>query len=594
MPIFSSSVQRRELCASFVIAILAFLPAFFRMGHLFTQDWHYFNDLSWIVRSEVFHYARLPLHEPWFCGGLDIIQNPQNRVLSPLGLLDLALPPQWANLTSLLVYAFFGALGMIVLLREEFSISFLTRVTTSALFLGSSWFGLHFSEGHIPFGALQILPWVYLLGRRLARGERVWPSVFALAAIFTLMVLDGGIYALVFSLMLLATLPFPRAALARLLSSRLSIALIGLAALCLSLAKMYPVLQALRHRGAGAELTLMTPKLVLTALFYPWQSLDLPMGITPAFEWRFHEFGCYIGWIAPVVLLWAWIKNPKPFTRQWRLWIPALFFFWIGTGFLDRFNPWNMFRHIPVFNNVHVQSRIFLLFFLFFLLLLAQALERLRGRSKGAYVAVLALLIAEFGLVHAHTLAHLGVDGGKPPGAAEFIDSTTISSTVGYGYGPSHLRASNRGTQDCYEPSFMGPKVEKTGAPDYRGEAYLASGTGTVSLLEYTPGKIEAGYSTQTPATVAFNTRILAGWSALLPAGAAVHPAPGSGLLGVDVPAGSGEIILEYTPHYLRLTLALYLLGWVLWGWAWRALPKEKGAGGNPPAPDNDPSQLTH
>jgi hypothetical protein len=140
-------IPRRELLASLIIAVVAFLPALVGMGHLFTQDWHYFNDLSWMVRSEIFHYGRLPLHEPWFCGGFDIVQNPQNRLLSPMGLLDLALPPQWANLGSLLIYAFLGAMGMFALLREELSISFETSVIIAGLFIGSSsfWFAPTFA-----------------------------------------------------------------------------------------------------------------------------------------------------------------------------------------------------------------------------------------------------------------------------------------------------------------------------------------------------------------------------------------------------------------------------------------------------------------
>jgi hypothetical protein len=197
---------------------------------------------------------------------------------------------------------------------------------------------------------------------------------------------------------------------------------------------------------------------------------------------------------------------------------------------------------------------------------------------------ILLLLIAEFGFVHTYTLNHLSLDGGKPIGITEFIQSTTISRTEEYGYGPSHLRTENRGTRNCYEPSFMGPKVEKTGAPDYHGEAYLTQGRGSVALLGYTPGRIEADYSSQIPATIAFNTRVLAGWSALSPAGATVHPV--GSLLGVDVPAGTGSVVLEYTPHYLRLTLAFFLLGIALLVWAWREV-KKRGEGENSPSPSS-------
>src|SRR6202022_3611728 len=98
-------------------------------------------------------------HDPWCGGGLNVLANPQNRIFSPLLVLDLAFSPYWANLVGLVVYAFFGLWGMYRLVRE-FEIPPPAAALTAILFINGSWFGLHFAEGHIPYGSMQLLPWV--------------------------------------------------------------------------------------------------------------------------------------------------------------------------------------------------------------------------------------------------------------------------------------------------------------------------------------------------------------------------------------------------------------------------------------------------
>src|SRR5262245_36627079 len=78
--------------------------AFFSPGF----DWNYFDSLALLVRSTVLHYGTWPMHDPWMCGGLDVLANPQSRVFSPFLLTDLLLSPHIANLVSLWVCGVVG------------------------------------------------------------------------------------------------------------------------------------------------------------------------------------------------------------------------------------------------------------------------------------------------------------------------------------------------------------------------------------------------------------------------------------------------------------------------------------------------------
>ncbi len=86
---------RGGLIAVAVASVIAAYALYFpRADGPYFDDWSSFNSLSLEVRSNVLHYGRFPVHNPWVCGGLDLMTNPQNRVFSPFFLADLALPPQ--------------------------------------------------------------------------------------------------------------------------------------------------------------------------------------------------------------------------------------------------------------------------------------------------------------------------------------------------------------------------------------------------------------------------------------------------------------------------------------------------------------------
>src|SRR5262245_18092385 len=113
-------------------------------------------------------------------------------------LLDLLLSPHLANLVSLIILAVFGAWRANSLFRS-LKISESVSLLGSFLFINSSRFGLHFAEGHLVFGTLQLVPWILYWGMRLKERS----AYLALASLFAFFLLDGGIYATVFSGMLL-------------------------------------------------------------------------------------------------------------------------------------------------------------------------------------------------------------------------------------------------------------------------------------------------------------------------------------------------------------------------------------------------------
>jgi hypothetical protein len=178
--------------------LLGYLVPLFRWDFTTGYDWDLFSGYSLVLRTIVLRDHHLPLHDPWVFGGLDMLSNPQTRMLSPIFLLDLLFGPHGGNLVSLIVYGFAGMLGMYALLRDR-GTSPMASLVGGILFIQSSWFGLHYVEGHIAYGSMQLFPWVLYFALRLERPR----ACFGLLSLMALFVLDGGIYTAIFSVLLL-------------------------------------------------------------------------------------------------------------------------------------------------------------------------------------------------------------------------------------------------------------------------------------------------------------------------------------------------------------------------------------------------------
>lgn len=534
-------------------------------GTSLPHDWPQFNALSLAVRSNVLSYGRFPLHNPWICGGMDVLANPQNRVFSPLFLADLALPPQWANLFGLIAYGAIGFIGVFLLLAR-LGISRGTALVGAALFINSGWFGLHFAAGHIAYGSMQLLPLVMYLGLRCDSRKHV----VLLGLLMALFLLDGAIYTFIYASLVLLTAVaaglIPRFRLrVALLDRPLHSSAVAIAALLLALPKILPVVYAIGDRTPVLDGVTMPPALLVRALLMPFHVIDEAPG--DGLPFLMHEYGTYLSLPGLLLLVLIGAGQPRGYwKRAWPFLAVALFWLWVASGLLPRINPWRLFQEIPLVNNAHVQSRLILILYLFFVILVALALDHLRGRSVRLFALMGGLLVIESLAVRGYpVLAGTRLD---EPAPTALVQHQTISTTRERGWTPQHYY-DGAGSATCYEEAFKPRLVRYQGQPDYRGEAYLIDpAAGQVRLTRYTPGWIELVHEFQRPAVIELNTNALYGWRADPPQAAQVS-GHHTDLLRVQPAALSGTIRLRYWPPYMFGIMGAFAAGLTLFGWLW-------------------------
>jgi len=527
--------------------VAAFAVPVWNFSQTIPRDWDYFNALSWIVSSNVWHYQRFPLHDPWMCGGLDILANPQSRVFSLFGVLDLIFPPHLANLFSLMIYTVLGFLGG-KWFFERLKFDRFAASVVAALYVLCSWFSTHFAEGHITYGSILLLP---LAGVLLLNIDRL-PFLWCAAFFFAHTLLDGGIYTVIFTMLFLLSLLLTvsearRALVVSLRGFPFHWILLGVSAFLLSSGKWIPVLWYHSSRLPALHTEVMELRALGYSFFYPRQILSVGTGTPLIFG--FHEYACYLG--VPLVTAMG-VAVFSSFRKVWPFLLAAVFWFWTASGWGDPVNPWQVFLKIPLVNNAHVQSRVFIIMFIFILILAAQGLRAMKTPLLGL------IMLIEFFAVHNLAFQR---QFSKSSVDAEFltrpIASDSLLGTIPYGVKPTHYLNRNMGSRQCYEPAAPATSVRDVKDPLYMGEAYATSGT--VNIVEYTPAKIVLKYLLTSPGALSINTNSLDGWT-VYNGGGRVVSAPHE-VLRVE-PAGlNGFIELRYVPGYLKYLIWSFPLG---------------------------------
>ncbi len=553
-----------------VLSVVSFLVAiFYTLFSEFGRDWPYFNSLSYFNRSSVMNWGVFPIFDPWHCGGVNALANPQNRLFSPWFLLDLLLPSQFANMASLVLYGALGAWGMFRLSRF-FDLSENISIFLAVLFINANWFGLHFAEGHIAFGSFQLLPWIFVCVFQI---ERKTYSL-ALGALLAWFLLDGGVYPFVFSFFAIPTAiflmnPDERRKKFRALAKQIPwLSGVGFASLFLSAPKWVAVLWEHASRVPNLDHVSYSGPLLLKALFFPFNQVggkNYVLGV--------HELACYIG--LPAVLLIAWqFRRGKIKWRENRKLLVALgFWLFVAGGWLIEINPWNaIFQRLPLFNNAHVQSRTLILFYLLFLLLLGRAVSQLNGARKST-IALLVFLLLESWIVKNYPMYQVAVQGPYKLSGYSTIQSQTVKSTV-LGHdnyrGIYHYQRGDLSTKICYDKIFADYPTLHEHEPNYKGEVELENRDGTATILRFTPAELALAHDAKAPFMVVVNTRHSDHWKPIHPGTKVVSRA--GERLKLEVSHAVHTTVLQFLPRYLWWLMGAYVLGLTMFLWLARRI----------------------
>ena len=287
-------------------------------------------------------FGELPLWNPYHCGGIPQLGNPQSQVFHPLFFLALLLGSTLALKLFLLVHAALGLSGMYVLARKDEGLGRLASVLAAVGWAGSGFFAWHCGTGHANFIAFYLAPWLVLAWRRSAEDLRFSVGVGLLMA---LTVMAGGVYAFPYFVMLLAfdaSVRLIRPEPGR--GSRAGVILAGILRLssphCSRRSGCCPSssTSATTHVRPKAKDVSSLPEAIV---MLTRTGVNSPGAAFGAHTWGWSEYGGYIGWIVVVLGI---VGAARTLAKRQRLSLVlgAFLFGALALGDLGLLSPWHL------------------------------------------------------------------------------------------------------------------------------------------------------------------------------------------------------------------------------------------------------------
>ena len=522
-----------------------------------------FAELRWVPFYTVRHFHQFPFWNPYKCGGMSMLGNPESGIVTPFLLFYVILGLVPGLLVEIWLHVAIGFAGG-YLLGRELNLRPIASLALAGMFMSSSWLPLHVSVGHLNFLPAVYFPWIIALLFAACRMRRWYPA--ALAGLFCAMTLTEGNYTFVYAAMLVGIVALTLTVVRFDLRPLAVAAIIGMFALAFGAIKLIPVTDWLTlHPRPEFGASWLTMRNSLISIFS--RNQDLYRESTGPFY--FCEFGGYFG--APfVVLAIIGAIGAGRSTLPWLLGVAA--FFDLFRGDIGPHPLIKYVRQIPFGNNMGMCGR-WVIPLIFCLSVLVALGAQLLSDHWGRWGPRIALLLVVAGLVDGWVvsspnyryLSHTPFEG--PQNSASFRQYWVDNPVV-----MTYIAEANMGSVDCSAYGYHVSRGNVLGynEPGYRGE-YFVLGEGGAKQLGWSPNRLRFDVSAQAPATLVINQNFDKDWQLTSGQGTIVSERD---LLAVQVPAGREELTLTYRPAHIVWALLLTFLAAVgaisLWLWETR------------------------
>lgn len=515
-----------------------------------------FREASWVGVYTIKRFAQLPLWDPYKCGGVPLLADPQSRQLTPFFLLHLVFGPIVAinlELTIHLAIAWAGG----YLLARLIGLGYLAAIVCASVFPSSSWIYLHFSAGHMSFISILYLPWILSLWLLSIQTRRLLPAAAA-GLCCALAFAESGVYVAYLATPFLATVALTTAVRSKQTWPISALLITAAFAIGFASIKLLPTLALQIARGTLST-EIETPRMLAQEIFSRDQDLYRWLD---GIEWGFYEYGAYL---SPFFALFAAVGLVFDSDRAlpWIAGVAVMLLLSLGSP--TWWAPWALLHRLPIYSYEHVPSR-FLIPFVMGMALLAglgaEVLCRKGWIPAAIVVVVLAAALVDCWNVNYDNVGYgaAGVVASPPPWSLSFRQFWDTREGQLYS-----VALSNQGALNCSVMNVLGLHAAAYNRPNYRGEQYLL-GEGSATLSRWTPNALTFDVDIPSQSLLVINQNYDSGWKVTDGQGVVLSH---TGLLAVRLPEGHQRLKLTYSSFAfaigLSITALTFLVTLVLW-----------------------------
>jgi hypothetical protein len=557
-----SRLARNEL-VTIPLGALAFALVFSwpLLGHLATPgasgDWDMLLGLKWVSYETIVKFHQFPLWDPYRCGGLPQLGNPQSQIISPFFPLTLLYGPFLGTHLQIIMSLAVAWSGCYLLARV-IGIRPLGALAAATVFPASSWFYLKLGVGHVYGLEATYAPWGYAAAW-VASERRAFRYAALAGAVFALMFLGSGPDAAIYSGVGLGVLLLALAIVRKSWWPLWILVVLGIFAVGFAAIKLAPtyVLLLAHPRHVSGELEVNDVRLLLIMLFSQDQSLF--RGLSNG--WGFWECGAYIGIFAiPAMLGLLEARRAAPWI------IAGAILLLLARGDAHPLALWPIVAKLPMLDSVRLPSRFLMPFTLVVGMLAGYGIDWLAERwtNWGALAGLAVTIVATVNCLLVGPPDLVGALQEPAPPAAP----ATVFHQISHGPRNNSMlipAMENTGVVDCYDYTQWNTNVKASDRAGYRGEAYLL-GPGSVGLERWTPNALTYSVSVPADSEIVVNQNYDRWWHVVAGRGAVVNE---DGLIGVRMPPGTQTVTIAYRDYGALVgaivTLATIAAAIVLW-----------------------------
>lgn len=557
-----------------LIAPLAISGFLFPPNALGISDWDYYLSYYHNTLKIIQDFHSFPVWNPYTCGGTAALGDPEFPVFSPLFALDLLFGESLGLRLSIFVSLIVGSWGVLALTKRlKFSV-YAGLLACLGIFFGSVNL-LESVEGHQNVLSTMWIPWLFWAYLGAYNSFAADPKLqrclrCLLCGIFlTLIFFQGGIFLLTYTALALLILPLltRRHLHAFIISIGSGVWAAGLAAV-----KLLPTLAWLQQFQKPGYASSVNTLPYLDKIFLG-RYLHTYVEIIPQQGSAWHQYGAYIG---PFIILLALLGLIIGWRKRL---VVSLFISAALAIFLAASGPYlkPFFDHASFLPRSNVNRAIF--YAVIPLSLLAGiGLDAIVARGKKFIWIALILLTATavdlmsllFPLSQQAFVVPQNVPAVSPaPSPIAFTTRDYKTRVDGVDYSRAYSATlAGYGTMNYCSVLTPPPAVRTIFDEGDNGILMVRSdedkSRGTYTLEKWTPGKVTASVTSQTPGAAVLNTNFAKGWY--------VNNQPAisiDGRVGSYIPTGTSQVVFQYHPRAfipgLVITLTSLLTVIALW-----------------------------
>jgi hypothetical protein len=543
---------RREGVAVAVASIaFALVFCFPLLAHLTTagtfDDWDQNSASQWSAYWVLHRYHQFPFWNPFECGGMPLLGDPQSHFVTPWFLLTMIFGPVVGLHLQVFIYDAIAWSGSYVLGRV-LGLRRISAICIGTAFAGSSWFFLRVAAGHMVIMVFVYLPWIIAAGWKASeRGQLRYAALCG--AVLALSFFEGSPYPPLFEALTLALVLVGRAAVQ--LSARPLLALVLAAVFTAGLGavKGSPAMTTMASHPRDTDVGFSNSFYALgESLLSRYQDHNRPS----LNGWGFWESGAYVGLFAVIAVV--GLLSPRK-AIPWIL--TAIVLFQLARGWTGPNSLYVWLHSMPFFSSTRLPSRILIPFALMVAVLAGIGIDAMCSRGSPSVLAVCALLILIGGVdmlmvsrPNLHYVWMWVVPPNLPPiNFVQFQRDPAIAE--------SSVVRDSQGVVNCYVYTDWPTEAKGSNDQGYLGEQYML-GPGSVTLKRWTPNRLEYAVDAGAASSVmVINQNYDPSWRVMSGQGQAFSQ---DGLLAVRVPAGKSQIVLRYISMAAIVGLAISML----------------------------------